>query len=197
MPEGETEAPVKELNGHGGPVTSVQVYGTTGIIGNRCKDSTARLWNAEGGNQVRSLNHGGPVTAVAINADGTKVVSVSDNKTGKLWNAADGKQLGEFKGDYQAQENVASLQRASALANKVRDNAKKDLDDANARKKSEDDNLTKVKEALTKADEDLKAKTEAAVKPNADLKAADEALTAATAAGKNSRGSNDRSKGGR
>ncbi|MAQ91284.1 MAG: hypothetical protein CMM03_15610 [Rhodopirellula sp.] len=183
VPEGETEAPVKELNGHGGPVTSVQAYGARQeLLATGAKDNTARLWNAEGGNQVRSLNHGGPVTAVAVNADGTKVVSVSDNKTGKLWNAADGKQLGEFKGDYQAQENVASLQRASALANKVRDNAKKDLDDANARKKSEDDNLTKVKEALTKADEDLKAKTEAAVKPNADLKAADEALKAATAA---------------
>ncbi|MBK96531.1 MAG: hypothetical protein CMJ79_12610 [Planctomycetaceae bacterium] len=183
VPEGEAEAPVKELNGHGGPVTSVATYGARQeLLLSGAKDNTARLWNVEGGNQVRSLNHGGPVTAVAVNADGSKVVSVSDNKTGKLWNAADGKELGVFKGDFNAVENVASVQRTSALANKVRDNAKKDLDDANARKKSEDDNLTKVKEALTKADEDLKTKTEAAVKPNADLKTADEALAAAVTA---------------
>ena len=183
VPEGETEAAVKELSSHGGPVTSVQAYGAKQeLLVSGGKDSTARLWNAESGQHVRALSHGGPVTGVAVNADGSKVVSVSDNKTGKLWNVADGKQLAEFKGDYQAVENVASLQRSSALANKIRDNAKKDLDDANARKKSEDDNLTKVKEALTKADEDLKAKTEAAVKPNADLKAADESLVTAKAA---------------
>lgn len=182
VPEGETEKPVKELAGHGGPVTSVESYGARHeLLVSGSKDNSARLFNAESGASVRTMSHGAAVTGVAINADGTKVVSVSDNKTGKLWNAADGKLIAEFKGDYQALENVANLQRASALANRVRDNAKKDLDDANARKKSEDDNLTKVKDALTKADEDLKAKTEAAVKPTADLKAADEALVAAKA----------------
>ena len=183
VPEGETEAAVKELAGHGGPVTSVQSYGARQeLLVSGSKDKTARLFNVETGAAVRSFAHGAPVTGVAVNLDGTKIVSVSDNKTGKLWTAADGKMIAEFKGDYQAVENVAALQRVSTLANRVRDNAKKDLDDANTRKKSEDDNLTKVKEALTKAEEDLKAKTEAAVKPNADLKTADEALVAAKAA---------------
>ena len=178
--DGDGSAPAKELKGHGGPVNSIVAFGATNeFILSGSQDGTVRHWGAAEGNQVRSLNHGGPVAAVTVSGDGARFASASENKTAKLWNGADGKELAIMKGNFREVSRVEGLKRASALAAKRLDLAKKDLEAGNTRKKSEDDNLTKVKEALTKADEDLKAKTEALVKPTADKDAADKALVEA------------------
>jgi WD40 repeat protein len=174
------EKPVKELKGHAARVTSLSVVSNQPeLLASGSADKTIRIWNITKGAQVRAITHGGEVTGIAVNATGDKLASVSSDKTAKLWNVADGKAIVAMSGDYRAKTDVAMIGRASTLAAARTALAKKDLDAANARKKSEDDNLTKVKEALTKAEEALKVKTEAEVKPVADLKAADETLAKA------------------
>ena len=176
----EAEQPVNELKGHAGRVTSLAVFpNQPDLLASGSSDKTVRIWNIATAKQVRVVTHGGEVTGIAVNATGDKIASVSSDKTAKLWNVADGKALATMSGDYRAKSNVAMIGRASTLAASRTALAKKDLDAANARKKSEDDNLTKVKEALVKAEEALKTKIEAEVKPVADLKAADEALATA------------------
>ena len=68
---------------------------------------------------------------------------------------------------------LADLGRQVALAKRHTDLAKKDLDEGNKRKKSEDDNLKKAQEADKKATEEVAKKVEAAKKPVADKEAAD------------------------
>jgi len=173
----EAEQPLKELKGHAARVTSLAVFSNQPeLLASGSADKTVRIWNINTGTQVRAITHGGEVTDIAVNLTGDKLASVSNDKTAKLWNVADGKAIASMSGDYRAKTDVAMIGRASTLAAARTALAKKDLDAATARKKSEDDNLTKVKEALTKADEALKTKTEAEVKPVADLKAADEGL---------------------
>ena len=176
----ETELPVNELKGHSGRVTSLAVISTQPeMLASGSADKTIRIWNTTTAKQVRAITHGGEVTDIAVNSTGDKIVSVSSDKTAKLWNVADGKAIASMSGDYRAKADVAMIARASSLAAARTALAKKDLDAATARKKSEDDNLKKVQETVTKADEALKAKTEAEVKPVADLKAADDALAKA------------------
>ena len=176
----EIEPPLKELKGHAGRITSLAGFSNAPEkLASGSVDKTVRIWNVTTGAQIRAITHGGAISAIAVNATGDKLASVSSDKTAKLWNVADGKAIASMSGDYRAKTDVAKVGRASTLAAARSALAKKDLDAANARKKSEDDNLTKVKEALTKAEEALKAKSEAEVKPVADLKAADEALAKA------------------
>ena len=176
----EAEQPLQELTGHAARVTSLAVFSDQPeILASGSADKTVRIWNITTGKQVRAITHGGEVTGIAVNATGDKLASVSSDKTAKLWNVSDGKAIASMSGDYRAKSEVAMIGRASSLATARTALAKKDLDAATARKKSEDDNLTKVKEALTKANEALKVKTEAEVKPVADLKSVDEALAKA------------------
>jgi WD40 repeat protein len=173
----EPELPVKELKGHAGRVTSLAAFSKQPeLLASGSIDKTIRIWNVTTGAQVRAITHGGEVTDIAVNETGDKLASVSSDKTAKLWSVADGKAIVAMGGDYRAKIVVANIGRSSTLATARTALAKKDLDAANARKKSEDENLTKVKVALTKADEELKLKTEAEIKPAADLKAADVGL---------------------
>ena len=59
-------APIRELAGHGGPITSLAVAGENAdqlISGSQ--DGSVRHWNAADGKQLRQMDHGGPVTAAA------------------------------------------------------------------------------------------------------------------------------------
>lgn len=174
--------PVKELAGHGGPVTSLQTYGPGAELVSAGQDGTVRVWNVAAGNAVRQMNHGAPVEAIAVKADGQRIVSVSGNNSAKVWNGANGQAMSEAKGDFRAKIRVDEVTRAVALAKRNVDTAKKDLDEANKRKTAEEENAKKSDEALKKADEDFKKKDEAAKQPVADKEAADKALAEATVA---------------
>ncbi|MFO0904163.1 MAG: c-type cytochrome domain-containing protein [Pirellulales bacterium] len=175
--------PVKEIPGHGGPVTSLAILAANGAeLVSGSADGTIRVWNVAQGNAVRQMNHGGPVEAIAVRADGQRIASVSANNSAKLWNATNGQQTFELKGDFRAKIKVDEVTRAVALAKRNVDTAKKDLDEANKRKTAEEENAKKSDEALKKADEDFKKKDEAAKQPVADKEAADKALAEATAA---------------
>ncbi|MFO0869764.1 MAG: c-type cytochrome domain-containing protein [Pirellulales bacterium] len=175
--------PVKEMSGHGGPVTALAILAPNGAeLVSGSQDGTIRVWNVAQGNAVRQMNHGGPVEALAVRADGQRIGSVSANNSAKLWNATNGQQLFELKGDFRARIKVDEVTRAVALAKRNVDSAKKDLDEATKRKAAEEDNAKKSDEALKKADEEFKKKEEAAKQPTADKEAADKALAEATAA---------------
>ena len=168
--------PLKELKGHGGPVTSLaSIVPTPTQIASGSQDGTLRVWDVNAGNIVRQVNHGGPITAIAVRADGQRFASASSNNSTKLWDAA-GKQLAEMKGDFRAQIHVEDVTRTVALAKRAIDATKADLKAATDRKEAEEKNATAADEAQKKADEEHKAKIEAAKKPVEEKAAADKAL---------------------
>jgi WD40 repeat protein len=179
----EAPKPLKELTGHGGPITSLAPMGSAaGQLVSGSKDGTVRVWELASGNAAKNLNHGSPVVGVGVSTDGKRLSSVSSANNAKLWNAESGQQIAEMKGDIRATLKVAELTRTAALAKKHIDLSKKDLEDANNRKKAEEDNQKKSAEALSKAEGELKPKEEAAKKATEEKTAADKALADATAA---------------
>ena len=175
--------PVRELAGHGGPVTSLVALAPNGAqLLSGSKDGTVRVWDVAGGNVVKNMNHGAPVVSVAARADGKRFASASSAGTARLWNAENQQQVAEVKGDFRAGLNVAAASRAAALAKKHVELAKNDLKEAGDRKKAEEDNQKKSMEALTKAESEFKPKDEAFVKAMEEKVAADKALADATSA---------------
>jgi WD40 repeat protein len=168
--------PLKELKGHGGPVTSLAaILPTPTQIASGSQDGTLRVWDINAGNMVRQVNHGGPITAIAVRPDGQRFASASSNNSTKLWDAA-GKQLAELKGDFRAQIRVEDATRTVAIAKRSIDATKADLKAATDRKDAEEKNATAAEEAQKKADVEYKAKIEAAKKPVEEKAVADKAL---------------------
>ncbi|MCA9269011.1 MAG: hypothetical protein KDA41_11100, partial [Planctomycetales bacterium] len=172
----EAPKPIKEFNGHGGALVALLPVAGGAQMLSASQDGTLRLWDAAGGNMLRQYNHGAPVTGLAISPDGQKVASSSANNSTKLFRFDNAQQLAEVKGDYRARLRQDDAQLALALAQRQMDNGKKDLDAANARKKSEEENLKKSEEAVKKAEMEMKQKEEAAKKPVADMQAAEKEL---------------------
>jgi WD40 repeat protein len=179
----EAPKPIKELTGHGQPVTSLAAIGPTGAqLLSGSKDNTVRTWDVVAGTALKNMNHATPVEAVAARADGKRFVSVSSGNNIKLWNGENNQQVAEMKGDIRATIKVAEITRAVALAKKHVDLAKADLKEAGDRKKAEEDNQKKSAEALTKAEGEFKTKDEAAKKPTEEKAAADKVVAEATEA---------------
>ncbi len=177
----EPPKPVKEIGGHGQPITSlVALPGGTQIL-TGCKDGVVRLIDVAGGNVVKQMNHGAPVDAIAIRADGKRIASVGANNIAKLWNAENQQLVVDMKGDYRTGLKVAESTRAVNLAKKQVELAKADLTEAGKRKTAEEENQKKSTEAQTAADAEFKKKDEAAKQPVIDKEAADKALVDATA----------------
>jgi WD40 repeat protein len=62
-------------------------------------DSTARIWDAESGNQVAVLNgHTSGVSSAVFSSDGKRVVTASEDKTARIWDAESGKEIAILKG---------------------------------------------------------------------------------------------------
>src|SRR5262245_16003261 len=134
------------------------------------------------GKELKKLDHASPVTAIAVSPDRKRLASASSAGNAKLWDVESGKQIAEMKGDIRATLKVGEATRAADLAKKHIELAKKDLEDANGRKKAEDENKTKSGEALTKAETEFKPKEEAAKKAAEEKTAAEKLLADATAA---------------
>jgi WD40 repeat protein len=133
------------------------------------------------GKEEKLLSHGSAVSAFAASADGKRAVSVGADGSAKLWDVEAGKSIADLKGDLRATLKVGERTRVAALAKKHVELTKKDLEDANGRKKAEDENKKKATEALTKAETDLKPKEEAAKKATDEKAAADKLVTDTTA----------------
>jgi WD40 repeat protein/serine/threonine protein kinase len=62
-------------------------------------DNTAKVWDAETGAVVRTLEgHTQSVNAAAFSADGKRIVTASGDRTAKVWDAKTGAELLTFKG---------------------------------------------------------------------------------------------------
>ena len=177
----EPPKPVKEIGGHGQPITSLVALAPNGAqLATGCKDGVIRVIDVAGGNVVKQMNHGAPVDAIAVRADGKRFASVGANNIAKLWNGENQQQLAEMKGDYRTGLRVGEATRAVNLAKKQVELAKADLTEAGKRKMAEEENQKKSTEAQTAADAEFKKKDEAAKQPVIDKEAADKALAEAT-----------------
>lgn len=175
-------APLKELAGHGGPVTSLMAFADKKLkLLSGSQDGTARVWDVAAGTQALSMNHGGPVTAVAVRPDGSRITSAGQNNVAKLWDAA-GKQLAELKGDFRKQIQVDDVTRAVNLAKREIDATKAELKEVNDRKAAEEKNAVAAEEAKKKAAEELAKKEEEAKKPIEENAAAEKLVADAKAA---------------
>ena len=182
MQPAEAPKPAREIGGHGGPINSVVVVAGGAKVLTGCQDGGIRLVDVASGNIDKQMNHGAPVIAAAARADLKRIASIGANNSAKLWDGDNSQQLTEQKGDFRAGLALAATQRSAALAKKHVDLAKADLKEAEDRKKAEEENEKKSKEALTKAEGEFKPKDEALTKATEEKNAADKALADATAA---------------
>jgi WD40 repeat protein len=135
------------------------------------------------GDEPKVINHGSAIASSVASSDGKRLVTIGADGSAKLWDVAAGKTVAELKGDLRLSLKAADLTRVAALAKKHIELAKKDLEEANGRKKAEEENKTKAAEALTKSEGELKPKEEA-TKKAADEKVAAEKALADVVAGK-------------
>ena len=175
--------PVKELKGHGGPVTAVDSLLPEGkVILSGSQDGSLRVWSYDNAQETRKMDHGGPVTAVAIRPDGKRFVSAGGNSAARLWNAENGQMVVELKGDYRNRFEVAKLERSVNVAKSRVADRKREAGESEQLAKKEADAVPKAKEAKAAAEKTLSERTESH-KKLADAKAAAEKeLEAAKAA---------------
>ncbi len=71
-------------------------------------DTTAKVWDAEKGQEVLSLKgHTGGVTSVAWSPDGKRILTGSEDTTAKVWDAEKGQEVLSLKGHTQQVTSVS------------------------------------------------------------------------------------------
>ncbi|MDA1054578.1 MAG: WD40 repeat domain-containing protein [Planctomycetota bacterium] len=107
-------------NGHTQPIRSVATTPDGKWIVSGSQDQTVRVWNAENGQAVRTLDApgglGGVVSSVAISVDGARVAAVSEAGQLAIWNLADGALQQRRTGTGGAMFDVAFLQGGLQVA---------------------------------------------------------------------------------
>ena len=81
------------LKGHKGLLWSASFAPDARRIVTASEDNTARVWDAENGDQLAILRgHTEPVRVASFSPDGRQVITASTDKTARLWNVETGKQ---------------------------------------------------------------------------------------------------------
>lgn len=188
-PAVEPIKPVREIAGHGGRINVLVTLAADTQFISGSDDSTMRHWNADNGQQIRQIGVGGPVTAIAASVDGQRFAAVTKNGIAKLFNATNGQPVADLKGDAAQTFHVEHLARLASLQNEHEGYFKKEVGEADKRKKAEEAAVKKATDTKTAADKDFPPKEAAYNKAKGEKEAADKAvvdtemqLTKATAA---------------
>lgn len=162
----EPPKPIRELAGHGGPVTSVKLIGKGPQIVSGGRGGQVRTWDSNSGAGVRSMNHGSPILDVAATDDGQQIASAAENGTTRVWNGANGQQIAETQTNPEAarvvtdlteeqtvaKQKVALADAASKAAEKNRDDRKKALEAAEKAKPEAEKAFAEAKKKSEEAD---------------------------------------------
>ncbi len=177
----EPVVPVRELAGHGKPVTSVALILPAGNqVLSGSEDGTVRVWDINSGGQIRTMNHGGSVTDVAASSDGKAFASTSTTNTAKLWNAGNGQQIAEVKGSISAQFQLNDVTEDKVVADQLVKLADGEEKAADKNLKDREAAVKTAAEAKKKADEAVQAPQKKVDDAKAKLKAAQEELAKKT-----------------
>lgn len=175
-----TEEPLKPenvLKGHSQGIKRLQPYGERDEkLLTAADDGTARIWNLENGQNIRSFSHGGALAGAEVSADETRVATVGLNGSLKIFDATNGSLVKEVRGDADTAYQIATLDRDVRLRQQLIDVAKNDVETAKKEKTAEEENVKKTEETLKKADEELKQKTAAKMKADDDHQKANQNL---------------------
>jgi WD40 repeat protein len=86
------------LKGHKGLLWSASFAPDGRRIVTASEDNTARVWNAETGDQLATLRgHTEPVRVASFSPDGRQVITASTDKTARLWDAKTGEQFAKLE----------------------------------------------------------------------------------------------------
>lgn len=169
--------PLQKLDVEGGAIVGLTAAGSTLVAGS--EEGTIRRWDVARGKLLGQWSAGGKLAQVAFSPDGQRVATRSQEGTATLWDAASGKQVAVLGQDVRAVLRLAQATLEMSLARKHVELAKKDLDEANQRKKAEEENQKQAAEALSKAEAEFKTKSEAAQKADQEKQAAEKAVAEA------------------
>ncbi|MCA9053549.1 MAG: hypothetical protein KDA75_06915, partial [Planctomycetaceae bacterium] len=171
----EAPKPVREIGGHGQPVTAMVWAPNSDEFLSACRDGNVRLINVTNGGQVRAFGLGAPVLDVTVTANGERVAGCGENGVTRIWRRDNGQQLAEIKGDPSRAANVASLTEEQTVAK-----LKVGLRDAEQKEAEKD--LKEREESLKKANEQKEAAVKALEEPTKkQAEAAQKAMDAAKA----------------
>jgi WD40 repeat protein len=81
------------LRGHTSGVWGVSFSPDCRRLATASKDGTAKVWDAQTGQEVLTLIHTGPVLSVCFSPDGRRLASASNDGTGKVCDAQTGQEL--------------------------------------------------------------------------------------------------------
>lgn len=96
---GRPGQPARALEGHQGPVNSVDCACDGRLAASGSNDRTIRLWDLATGRQVRTLvGHERMVQSVKFSPDGMVLASGSNDLTVRLWDVVSGSELRRLKG---------------------------------------------------------------------------------------------------
>lgn len=169
--------PVKELGGHGGPITSLVLASHAFEILSGSTDAQIKLWTPDDNGQPFTQNIGSPVTGVAISADGQTIAASAEGQIARVW-LRNGQQKCEVKGDPLLDSQSKFLEDELTVAkNKVT------LNDTAVKEGEKDitgreDSLKKANEAKPKAEMVVVEAEKKVAEADTKAKAAAEALAA-------------------
>jgi eukaryotic-like serine/threonine-protein kinase len=116
------DSQVSVIARHGDRVRSVAFSPRGDRIATASDDTTARIWDAETGQEiVRLAGHSAPVTSAAFSPDGRHVVTGSLDQSARVWETATGRELLRLSGHTDGLRSVAFSPDGTKIATSSRD----------------------------------------------------------------------------